>query len=786
MDLWTVLSNSSTITSLAQVMIDLYTREEKLQQLHAVRIDNIIDYQSIAADLHTSFENLDEYLSSYHERYLTGKVLLQEERELFICAFFQKYPLLKSEREKVYNYLNDYLNKVENLFQKEFSLPQRVIFRMQSENSKTLRELVGLISDMKADYQKERSLKLHTANDIYLNSYCQPLFLHKNQIDTEVRLQNLYVMPDYSVLTSTGKFASTDITLEEELQAFLCSKKVALIIEGDAGSGKCSLISWINYHNTIRDDIGKRLFSNRPVLTIRLRDIDRDELKSGNHFDRMANAILHYLRISDLLSLVEWYPNAIIILDGFDELCMVEGILNHESLISDILERDLINYGIQFILTTRPKYIDLMQFYGKYVCVHLEHFSLRKRFEWVENYTTRCYETIPSDIESYICDSNFDYSEVKSDGVADLCDTPMSLYMICAKHVSIENIKNEWALYRQIFYDELSLTDYNRMFPNPQLRYKHPISKYKDILYQISEEIAFEMYTADSFMLQLSDKKIQEIILRILNESDAQSLASNEIRALSQGCYALCTYWKADGRKGFVEFYHNNIRDFFLCERIYRKLNDIYIENRNSNRIADISEFLTTNFSVSSLSTNVCKFILERSLFFLNTPTPIPEFPALEKNYACFPKVNETLLTFNAEYKLPRGVNHIERIINILVCGAQIFRYSAEPRLHYVPPQDHTQDEDDGLFQWWESVSNINSSRIMKYIFRHVFFRAPVIYNNEEMYMSQKSLFSGLDLSKCDLRGIDFKCSDLTNTNFSEALTEGCNFENTICNEKDF
>ena len=93
MDLWTVLSNSSTITSLAQVMIDLYTREEKLQQLHAVRIDNIIDYQSIAADLHTSFENLDKYLSSYHERYLTGKVLLQEERELFICAFFQKYPL---------------------------------------------------------------------------------------------------------------------------------------------------------------------------------------------------------------------------------------------------------------------------------------------------------------------------------------------------------------------------------------------------------------------------------------------------------------------------------------------------------------------------------------------------------------------------------------------------------------------------------------------------------------------------------------------------------------------
>lgn len=57
MDLWTVLSNSSTITSLAQVMIDLYTREEKLQQLHAVRIDNIIDYQSIAADLHTSFES---------------------------------------------------------------------------------------------------------------------------------------------------------------------------------------------------------------------------------------------------------------------------------------------------------------------------------------------------------------------------------------------------------------------------------------------------------------------------------------------------------------------------------------------------------------------------------------------------------------------------------------------------------------------------------------------------------------------------------------------------------
>ncbi len=48
-------------------------------------------------------------------------------------------------------------------------------------------------------------------------------------------------------------------------------RKTIILIEGDAGCGKSTLVAWMNYHYSLNDDIAHTLFSMRPLITVRLR-----------------------------------------------------------------------------------------------------------------------------------------------------------------------------------------------------------------------------------------------------------------------------------------------------------------------------------------------------------------------------------------------------------------------------------------------------------------------------------------------------------------------------------
>ena len=123
-------------------------------------------------------------------------------------------------------------------------------------------------------------------------------------------------------------------------------------------------------------------------------------------------------------------------------------------------------------------------------------------------------------------------------------DTPMTLYMVVAKRFDIEADYNMWELYRQIFYNEVSETEYNKRFYNPNRDYHHRIIDHRDTIYRVSEEIAFRMYRTGNKKLYLSSKELYEIIVELSKEDE--SLRDIEIRQLADRCYALCSYWKAN------------------------------------------------------------------------------------------------------------------------------------------------------------------------------------------------------------------------------------------------
>lgn len=77
------------------------------------------------------------------------------------------------------------------------------------------------------------------------------------------------------------------------------------------------------------------------------------------------------------------------------------------------------------------------------------------------------------------------------------------------------------------------------------------------------------MYRTGNKKLYVLQEEIEEII-------EGLQLETSRTEQLIKRCYALCNYWKNDGKRGMAEFYHNNIRDFFLCEKIFFELENIY------------------------------------------------------------------------------------------------------------------------------------------------------------------------------------------------------------------
>lgn len=600
---------------------------------------------------------------------------------------------------------------------------------------------------------------IYTANKMYAESFSETLFLHKNKGDNRVNLVNLFVMQKYEEYGDANMPAKC--CLPKRIIHFIRNEKCPfLFIEGNAGCGKSSFVAWLNYHVSCHEVAAQRVFGGRSLITIRLRDLDRDLIRSNKS---LVEAILKYMNIENVDDFEKMFPRAIMLLDGFDELCMIDGIDNYEDLIYKLLLRELNDF--KFIITTRPQYIK-NTINVPHKLLTLKHFDSQQRAEWLTRYIEKCGQNIDPEVRKYI-ENIDDYAD------SAICDTPMTLYMLVAKNTSKEMMGNSWKLYHHIFYKELTETEYNKMFHTPNRNYAHDIANYRDIVYRINEEIAYRMYCSKNSKFYLTSNELQNIITQLSNrEFNADEYT---VKKLTEQCYALCTYWKARSSDGAVEFYHNNIRDFFLCEKIFREINDIY---ENESPQEDLKEVLSQKlcelFKFGTLETMVCQFILLRT--YANKDNCQNNFPYIENSCHVLPKLFEYMLTNGKIYNNLNMINPIQTIVNILTCTAQIYRHIYEPYLDIGK-----------VIKWWNIPTFVNECEILKYVFAPIFAQVPVTYAKKGMItMASKGDFSKINFSSCDLRNIGFQESVLRGAKFSNAILCGCDFSNTKLDQTDF
>lgn len=691
----------------------------------------------------------------------------------------------REEEEKVKNYCDHIYSFFKKELKSTYSDVDNTILNKQDSIAHTVRDTSKDVKDIKDKIFEKKEPKYNTSNDIYINSFKTPLFLHKKNTDKddknlEVVLSNLFVFQKYN----NGKD-----DLQERLENFIQSDSHVLIIEGDAGNGKSSLVGWMNYHYALNDDDSKNMFGDKMLVTIRLRDLNKELIK-----ENFCEALFEYTKTHDPDEFETIFENSVVVLDGYDELCMILGGTEYslkDSMLEELLE--CFYDSLKFIITSRPHYINKNSLRIEYDSIYLNHFDKAKRDEWITAYRDKCRQSIDPNVLDFI--KNIDENDAKG-----VCDTPFSLYMLAAnREMSEQVLNNSWALYHKIFYSAISETPYNEIYS--RIKKKHSISKYKETIYQINEEIAYEMYKNNSkseSVFFLKDSKVKEIVRRVAEKNCS---TDEDVKNLTEGSFALCCYWKNDAKDGAIEFYHNNIRDFFVCEKIFREINKLY-DSVSSDELSDeeIQKFIDKFcelFHYGELADMVSYFIGLRTEYGIknnNDDFPKDDFPKTEQAKKYLPQFFEVMLTNGGRMNCVNSNNPFQAIINTLRCVAQVYRSVYRRYLN-----------ENEKIHWWNSVDNVNRNGMLRYVFKPVFGVDGYIiggfsdfsrvdlndcdlgnaillnqdFSNANLSYSNlsNSILCNVHLKNADLRGADLRGADLREANFSEAHLEGAHLE---------
>lgn len=380
--------------------------------------------------------------------------------------------------------------------------------------------------------------------DQYVDNFSAPLFMHPGSKD--IILKNLYVEPSF---TDPSNLTFGQPKMAEVLERFLWKqpRHAIMLIEGHAAIGKTSLVSWMCHHyRDPESPLRETLFRDAPVVCVRLR-----ELEFGQD-DLSAAPVLRYLNIPGSPDFIRQYPDAILILDGADELAFINNAK------SDAISEFIRNLRhelcpAKIIVTTRPQFLTAGQLHDRLFQIQqitLNHFGRSKRAQWLRQYREHGGQ-VARQTEAYILG-------LTEEDAAVVADTPLALYLLASCEIGDELQGNAWALYHEIFSKAIVKAYYN----NPKVWQSSELLTEENAQrnYRVVEEIAFRMFrNSGSQRYHINREELDEA-------AAAAGLTGMTAEMVKQTC-VLCAYWK-NHTDGALEFYHNDIRAFFLCEYI--------------------------------------------------------------------------------------------------------------------------------------------------------------------------------------------------------------------------
>ena len=433
---------------------------------------------------------------------------------------------------------------------KHFAATVKTEFQFVPEKAERLRQFMDYCDDIFPPDSLPVAESIERVEKIiseYAHNFDDPLFMHQYSYPP-VTLRQMYVDPAFY----HNETLSRDMAgcIRQYIQDPAYQRERFLFIEGSAAIGKTSLVSWLCWHYQNQTATAKRILGDQKIVCIRLRELKFQGFRDADE------VLLNYLGIPDVETFEACCQNDLLILDGADELSMVSDIPHgdvEEFLLA--LQRQFRFH--KFLITTRPKFLDMEKFKSsvfRYRWIRFAHYNEKMRAEWVKRYLS-CGQAIPENTERFI-------RELRGQEENGVADTPLALYLLAQCDAEFDLLGNRWALYRQIFSEAILRGVYNANFvKSGDLMDEHR----SNVNYRVVQTIAFHIFrnaAEERYYLNESE------VMAAIGECDLKNLSQERVR---ETC-SLCAYWKESGSIGALEFYHNNIRDFFLCEYLCRRL----------------------------------------------------------------------------------------------------------------------------------------------------------------------------------------------------------------------
>ncbi len=426
-----------------------------------------------------------------------------------------------------------------------------------------------------------------------------------------VNLKNLFVKQQVVPLNTIG--TNPKMNIEDYLSSYNLGDPWATLLLGDAGVGKSSIVYWLaDLYLNGEDADKKKIFKDKELVIVRLRDIiefidNNLFISTCNFFDCIDDECRNIL-----------YKDKFVVIDGLDEIRLKDNNVKFDKILKSVLSS--FDNVFRLIITSRPGVEYVVFDNGKKIkgfddlsIFSIKPFGIDEKKEWIRKYK-EAGGKINVEIIKRITPKG---SNASSDNIFDY---PQILYMVSSADTGDGSwsLSNEWSLYHHIFYNQIMSKEYEKH--NRGINPEHHLKDNIDDIYSSLKSIAYEMFL-NNYKSRISIDDLNNLLEKNAIECKKELLNNYAYRF---GCYG-----KIDDNISEFEFYHNNIRDFFIAEYLYDGLNTLFsavvepeiFANYNCEGIKGYNQYLIITKKLFKLlqgipiQRQVVKFLILRTKF---------------------------------------------------------------------------------------------------------------------------------------------------------------------------
>lgn len=390
----------------------------------------------------------------------------------------------------------------------------------------------------------------------YIKNYNRPLFLDKN---SNITLGNMYLEPQVENMNISAIEAISDWCLKDEKLLF---------VYGAAGVGKTSLVTKIIsdiYGISGQDSL--LAFDKTEIHPVILRDKVSDIMEKTKTDSYSALSV-----IRSIISIPDCdLDGHLIILDGFDELCVLANGFDGKKFINKLL-KDLNSSDIKIIITSRPM-SEMTYYISKDVSILKIIWTESQIIEWCDKFS----KLTKSNEEKEWCDSfKANYSAIlksnTNDRRLDMFSVPIILYLACKSNTLIEKDDSIGKFYDRVFR-AIAERKHSEQHKSSGVYVGAETERINKLInWQFTKELAYQMFLNDTLTLTNCDKYGIDRIgyaktrtIAVLRERKKEISENTEI---DTELYLAVSYF-AKGQSEGIEFAHKTVYEYFTALKLY-------------------------------------------------------------------------------------------------------------------------------------------------------------------------------------------------------------------------